>query len=61
MAHATAGWCSNAGNETDNWLGIGARVVLLQVVGGGFFCLATDFANQQDAFGLGIGKENLRT
>merc|ERR1719220_3190891 len=39
------GGAFTAGDETDNWLGVGARVVLLEVVGGHLLGLATDLAD----------------
>jgi len=59
VAHATAGGSGAAGNERDDGLGVGASVVLEEVLGSLLLHRATNLTDEDDTLGLGVVEEDL--
>lgn len=59
MTHPPAGGSGAASNERNNRLGIGARVVLLEVCGSLLLHGTSDLTDKDDTLSLGVSKEDL--
>ena len=60
MSHPPARGSGHASDEADHWLGVGARVVLLQVLGSLLLGLSSDLTNHDDSLGLVVVDEALK-
>ena len=60
MSHPPARGSGHASDEADHWLGVGARVVLLQVLSSLLLSLSSDLTNHDDSLGLVVVDEALK-
>jgi len=61
VAHSSAWWGGDTGDEADNWLGVGSAVVFSEVVGGHFLGLATNLSDHDDTGGVWVVEEDFQT
>merc|ERR1712165_493158 len=60
MSHPPARGSGHASDEADHWLGVGARVVFLQVLSSLLLGLSSDLTNHDDSLGLVVVDEALK-
>merc|ERR1712165_557796 len=60
MSHPPARGSGHTGDEADHWLGVRARVVLLQVLSSLLLSLSSDLTNHDDSLGLVVVDEALK-